>query len=125
MSDPVDTKAAEAGVAPEATEAKRDHHEHGADLEQDAKMEYYKADAMEAEKAEFEMGVLECVRAYPMAAAWAFIMSCTIVSPSLPYATQPQPRDISRYLTLFSKRGLSPSRYLYLSRTRFTNHPCQ
>jgi hypothetical protein len=26
------------------------------------------------------MGVLEAVRAYPMATFWAFVMSCTIVS---------------------------------------------
>lgn len=90
MSDPADTKAAEAGVAPAVTEAQR-HSEHGADLEQDAKMQDYKADAIEAEKAEFEMGVLECVRAYPMAAAWAFLMSCTIVSHP-PCATQPSLR---------------------------------
>jgi SP family general alpha glucoside:H+ symporter-like MFS transporter len=39
-----------------------------------------KAGAIEAENAEHEMGVLEAVKAYPMATLWAFIMSCTIVS---------------------------------------------
>lgn len=40
----------------------------------------YKADAVEAENAEHNMGVLEAVRAYPMASFWAFVMSCTIVN---------------------------------------------
>jgi len=40
----------------------------------------YKADAVEAENMEHNMGVLEAVRAYPMASFWAFVMSCTIVS---------------------------------------------
>lgn len=39
----------------------------------------YKAGAMEAEDMEHNMGVLEAVRAYPMASFWAFVMSCTIV----------------------------------------------
>lgn len=39
-----------------------------------------KAYAIEAENAEHNMGVLEAVRAYPMATFWAFIMSFTIVS---------------------------------------------
>lgn len=38
-----------------------------------------RAGAIEAENAEHNMGVVEAVRAYPMAALWAFIMSCTIV----------------------------------------------
>jgi SP family general alpha glucoside:H+ symporter-like MFS transporter len=41
-----------------------------------------KAGAIEAENAEHNMGVLEAVRAYPMAATWAFIMSCTIIMES-------------------------------------------
>lgn len=39
-----------------------------------------KAAAIEAENAEHDMGVPQAVQAYPMAALWAFIMSCTIVS---------------------------------------------
>lgn len=39
-----------------------------------------KAAAIEAENAEHNMGVPQAVAAYPMAALWAFIMSCTIVS---------------------------------------------
>lgn len=63
-------------------EAKRpaDHVEHSYDLDKSAKLVDYKADAIEAENEEFRMGVLEAVRAYPMASFWAFIMSCTIVS---------------------------------------------
>jgi len=50
--------------------------------ESDEKTRYadMKADAVEAENAEHRLGVLEAVRAYPMAATWAFIISCTIVS---------------------------------------------
>jgi len=35
--------------------------------------------AIDAENAEHNMGVLDAVKAYPMAATWAFVMSCTIV----------------------------------------------
>jgi hypothetical protein len=40
-----------------------------------------KAGAIEAENIEHNMTVLEAVKAYPMASFWAFVMSCTIVSP--------------------------------------------
>lgn len=53
------------------------------DLDEKAKIADYKADAIEAENAEHNMGVLEAVKAYPMASFWAFIMSFTIVSRSL------------------------------------------
>lgn len=79
MSDPVHSKAAEAGVDGEI-EATRHSLDHGADLDVNAKARDFKADAIEAENAEFQMGVIECMKAYPMAATWAFIMSCTIVS---------------------------------------------
>lgn len=39
-----------------------------------------KADAIEAENAELNLGVIAAVKQYPMAATWAFIISCTIVS---------------------------------------------
>jgi len=39
-----------------------------------------KQGAMDAENAEHNMGVIEAVKLYPMAAFWAFTMSCTIVS---------------------------------------------
>jgi len=54
------------------------HSNHDADI--DEKKGYDRAGAIEAENAEHKMGVLEAVRAYPMASLWAFIMSCTIVS---------------------------------------------
>lgn len=53
---------------------------HQADLDHKAEIAQFKGDAIEAENAEFNMGVLEAVRSYPMATLWAFIMSCTIVS---------------------------------------------
>jgi len=55
-------------------------HAYNADLDEKAKVADYKADAVEAENAEHNMGVLEAVRAYPMASFWAFIMSFCIVS---------------------------------------------
>ncbi|KAF1364036.1 sugar transporter [Lizonia empirigonia] len=48
-------------------------------LDNDAKLEAYKAAAMEAETAEQNSGVLQAVKEYPMAALWAFVMSCTII----------------------------------------------
>lgn len=44
-----------------------------------AKASDYKGAAIEAENAEHNMGVLQAAKEYPMAAMWAFIMSCTIV----------------------------------------------
>lgn len=45
------------------------------------KVSDYKADAIEAEKAEHDMTVIQAVKAYPMAAFWAFVMSSMIVRP--------------------------------------------
>ncbi|KAI1420423.1 general substrate transporter [Xylaria sp. FL1777] len=56
--------------------------EHAYDLDEKAQMADYKADAVEAENAEHNMGVLEAVRAYPMATFWAFVMSFTIIMES-------------------------------------------
>ena len=42
-----------------------------------------KADAIDAENAEHKLGVISAIRGYPMAATWAFIISCTIVSRAL------------------------------------------
>ncbi|KAH6665293.1 putative sugar transporter [Plectosphaerella plurivora] len=42
----------------------------------------FKRDAIEAENAEHNLGVLQAVREYPMAATWAFVMSCTIIMES-------------------------------------------
>jgi SP family general alpha glucoside:H+ symporter-like MFS transporter len=79
MSNPVDSKSY--GDAPEV-EATGDisQVEHAYDLDEKAKISDYKADAVEAENAEHNMGVLEAVREYPMASFWAFVMSFTIVS---------------------------------------------
>ena len=59
--------------------------------ESDEKTRYadMKADAVEAENAEHRLGVLEAVKAYPMAATWAFIISCTIVSRVLIFFSTP------------------------------------
>lgn len=40
-----------------------------------------RADAIDAENAEHKLGVISAIKGYPMAATWAFIISCTIVSP--------------------------------------------
>lgn len=63
--------------AVEAEEARKDQNH---DLDEKAGIVDYKADAVEAENAEHNMGVLEAVKAYPMASFWAFVMSFTIVS---------------------------------------------
>ncbi|KAK0718049.1 general substrate transporter [Lasiosphaeria miniovina] len=42
----------------------------------------YKGDAIEAENVEHDMGVIQAVRAYPMAAFWALVMSSTIIMES-------------------------------------------
>lgn len=78
---PVDTKAP--GGMGGDVESAADQVEHAYNLDSKAEVADFKADAVEAENAEHSMGVLEAVRAYPMASFWAFVMSCTIVS-SLP-----------------------------------------
>lgn len=72
-SNPAETKAEaqiESGIAP------ADH----ASTHDEKAMNAERAGAIEAEAAEYNMGVLQAVKEYPMAAFWAFIMSCTIVS---------------------------------------------
>jgi MFS transporter, SP family, general alpha glucoside:H+ symporter len=78
MSTTGDTKPAV--DRPEQVEAAPGAIDHSADLDEKAKITDYKADAIFAENQENQMGVLEAVKAYPMASLWAFIMSCTIVS---------------------------------------------
>ncbi|KAI9047014.1 hypothetical protein LZ554_009088 [Drepanopeziza brunnea f. sp. 'monogermtubi'] len=56
--------------------------EHAHDLDEKARIADFKAGAVEAENAEHNMGVLEAVRAYPMASFWAFVMSFTIIMES-------------------------------------------
>lgn len=77
MSEPIDTKAPGGEIQ---TEKGISHVEDSYNLDNDAKREAYKAAAMEAETAEQQSGVLQAVKEYPMAAFWAFVMSCTIVS---------------------------------------------
>jgi SP family general alpha glucoside:H+ symporter-like MFS transporter len=57
------------------------HADHASNFDNEKQNKVDKAGAIEAENAEHDMGVLEAVRAYPMASLWAFIMSCTIVCP--------------------------------------------
>jgi len=79
MSNPVDSKsygdALEVEAPPAFSQA-----EDAQTLDEKARVADYKASAIEAENAEHNMGVLEAVKAYPMASFWAFVMSCTIVS---------------------------------------------
>ncbi|KAL3418226.1 MFS sp general alpha glucoside:H+ symporter [Phlyctema vagabunda] len=77
MSLPVDSKAHGGEVEKGASQV-----EHAYDVDEKANVADYKAEAMEAETAEHNMGVLEAVRAYPMASFWAFVMSCTIIMES-------------------------------------------
>lgn len=79
MSNTMDSKAY-GGDQKIETEEGFAHVEHAYDLDEKANIADYKADAVEAENAEHNMGVLEAVRAYPMASFWAFVMSATIVS---------------------------------------------
>ena len=43
------------------------------------KVDYDRSGAIDAEKVEHDMTVLQAVKAYPDASWWAFVMSCTIV----------------------------------------------
>lgn len=79
MSAPLDEKTAHADH-PEVLADAPSHAEHAYDLDDTAKASAYKADAVEAENAEHAMGVIDAIKAYPMASFWAFIMSFTIVS---------------------------------------------
>jgi hypothetical protein len=73
MSTPVDSKS---DVEPQKSS---DQVKIAYNLDEIKSAAEYKADAVEAENAEHNMGVLEAVRAYPMASFWAFVMSFTIV----------------------------------------------
>jgi SP family general alpha glucoside:H+ symporter-like MFS transporter len=91
MSNPVDSKSYDGAQEIEAVQM-----DHAYDLDEKAHVADYKADAVEAENAEHNMGVLDAVRAYPMASFWAFVMSCTIVSCLSPFLlTFPPTRDRS------------------------------
>ena len=45
----------------------------------DEKVDYNRTGAIDAEKIEHDMTVLQAAKAYPAASWWAFVMSCTIV----------------------------------------------
>ncbi|GAB7362230.1 hypothetical protein MBLNU230_g2255t1 [Neophaeotheca triangularis] len=70
-----------AGVNPEV-KAHVDTNEHTYDIDEKTRVADIKADAIEAENAEHRLGVIDAVKAYPMASLWAFIMSCTIIMES-------------------------------------------
>lgn len=74
MSDPIDIKAHDAQNEKGISQVEDSHN-----LDIEAKIEAFKAAAMAAEVEEQQSGVLQAVKEYPMAAMWAFIMSCTIV----------------------------------------------
>ncbi|EEY16732.1 maltose permease [Verticillium alfalfae VaMs.102] len=67
MSDPVDTKSPVADK-PQEIETGVAHNDYDEKVSRDK----YKSDAIEAEEAEYKMGVIEAVRAYPMASlSWS------------------------------------------------------
>jgi SP family general alpha glucoside:H+ symporter-like MFS transporter len=73
MSDPIQSSDLEG----------KGHHaqvEHVIEPDEKAAAANMKADAIEAENAEHALGVVDAVKAYPMATLWAFVISCTIVS---------------------------------------------
>lgn len=83
MSNPIDSKSS--GDVVEVGAEELAHEENVHNLDEKSKVADYKADAVEAENAEHNMGVLEAVQAYPMASFWAFVMSCTIVNCLSPF----------------------------------------
>lgn len=102
MSKTLDSKSS--GGAPEVETDDASHVENAYKADEKASAADYKADAVEAENAEHNMGVLEAVRAYPMASFWAFVMSCTIVK-SLP------PFPFPHHLSSDRELQLIPSKY--------------
>lgn len=56
------------------------HRKSGPDYDVEEKRDYDRTGAIDAERAEHDMTVLQAVKAYPAASWWAFVMSCTIVS---------------------------------------------
>jgi len=67
------------GTADGAQIEKTASHLHDNALDMNTKAADYKLAAIEAENQEHDMGVLQAVKQYPMAATWAFVMSCTII----------------------------------------------
>lgn len=93
MSEPIDNKKALGGsdVIHEEKDTGIAHVDDSHNLDNEAKLEAYKAAAMEAEVAEQQSGVVQAVKEYPMAALWAFVMSCTIVRQIPTSNTLPRP----------------------------------
>ncbi|KAG9243972.1 general substrate transporter [Calycina marina] len=84
MSEVVDEKSMAGGAQSDPIHAEKALSEidHAADLDRNAKASQYKADAIEAENNEHNMGVFEAMKAYPMASFWAFVMSSCIIMES-------------------------------------------
>ncbi|KAJ4985962.1 sugar porter family MFS transporter [Stagonosporopsis vannaccii] len=83
MSEPIDNKAMEVRSEKGISQVEDSHNlDDTHNLDTEAKLESYKAAAMAAEVEEQKSGVLQAVKEYPMAATWAFIMSCTIIMES-------------------------------------------
>lgn len=78
MSAPSDEKGLGADV--ETQKGHQAQIEDVYDSDEKTRIANQKADAIDAENAEHELGVIAAIRGYPMAALWAFIVSCTIVS---------------------------------------------
>lgn len=78
MSEPLNPKTHEIADEKVADEAAMSHHDHIHDVGE--KVDYDRSGAIDAEKIEHDMTVIQAVKAYPAASWWAFVMSCTIVS---------------------------------------------
>lgn len=79
MTDQVDRKSfADAPEVAKTTYKMED----SAVIDEEKRVFQFKAAAIEAENVEHDLGVIDTVKAYPMAAFWAFVMSCTIIMES-------------------------------------------
>jgi hypothetical protein len=84
--------------------------ENAYDVDEKARYADMKADAVEAENAEHRLGVISAVKGYPMAATWAFVFSCTIVSRLIPivsFRSLLTPKSRFSRLTAFSSWATS------------------
>ncbi|KAL2074546.1 hypothetical protein VTL71DRAFT_8324 [Oculimacula yallundae] len=54
-------------------------HPNGPVYHNDEKVDYNRSGAIDAERLEHDMTVIQAVKAYPAASFWAFVMSCTII----------------------------------------------
>ena len=78
----MDNATAEKTTAATQIEAQRISNAEAGHAAVSEKVDYDRSGAIDAEKAEHDMTVLQAVKAYPAASWWAFVMSCTIVSSS-------------------------------------------